>query len=81
MIRRSKTVELSNWAVLLGKNLEFKLTNDIVTIGRNQESTIFIEEKRLSGLHARITRIGEEVTITDLSTNGTYLNDVKIGKN
>lgn len=40
-----------------------------------------IAQKRLSSQHCLIEKEGEEVFVTDLSTNGTYLNTEKIGKN
>jgi pSer/pThr/pTyr-binding forkhead associated (FHA) protein len=54
---------------------------DSFIIGRNPECTLQIHEKRLSGKHCEIIKFENKVTITDLSTNGTYLGDKKIGKN
>lgn len=50
-------------------------------LGRNPECTLQIHDKRLSGKHCLIIKSGSHVTLTDLSTNGTYLGDKKIGKN
>ena len=49
------------------------------TIGRHPDCEMQVLDGRLSGSHCRITRSqGDDgkmkVTITDLSTNGTYLN-------
>ena len=50
-------------------------------IGRNTECDICINDKRLSGKHCLISKENDKITITDLSTNGTFLGDKKIGKN
>ncbi len=51
-------------------------------IGRSENKCkIMIAQKRLSSQHCLIEKEGEEVFVTDLSTNGTYLNTEKIGKN
>ena len=53
----------------------------MVIIGRNPTCTIQINEKRLSGKHCQILKTStNKITIVDLSTNGTYLKDEKIGK-
>lgn len=49
-------------------------------IGRNPECTIIIPDKRLSGRHCSLSLRGDKVIATDLSTNGTFINDRKIGK-
>ena len=50
-----------------------------VTIGRNEDNTISIDNLAVSGYHARIDRAGSDSIITDLqSTNGTFVNDKKI---
>jgi pSer/pThr/pTyr-binding forkhead associated (FHA) protein len=50
-------------------------------IGRNPDCTLAIHDKRLSGKHCEIVKFESKVTLTDLSTNGTYIGDKKVGKN
>jgi predicted component of type VI protein secretion system len=58
----------------------YSLTQSEVLIGRNPECVICINDKRLSGKHCTLSRQGDKYTLTDLSTNGTFLNDKKVGK-
>ena len=58
----------------------YDLTDEIVSIGRNAECTICINDKRLSGKHCSITKEEKTITLTDLSTNGTFLAAKKVGK-
>ena len=52
-----------------------------ITIGRSAENDIIIENLAVSKLHARIVEQGGAYYIEDLnSTNGTYLNKVRITK-
>jgi pSer/pThr/pTyr-binding forkhead associated (FHA) protein len=52
-----------------------------IIIGRNAENDIVIENLAVSKLHARIVKQDEAYYIEDLnSTNGTYLNKIKITK-
>ena len=52
-------------------------------MGRNIGNTIKIDDSRLSGTHCKFTFDAASWTmkLTDLSTNGTFLGDQKIGKN
>lgn len=71
------------WAKLLplSKGLNtYPLRDQEILIGRTN-CKIIISEKRLSGKHCLIQREGYKTYITDFSTNGTYLNTEKIGKN
>jgi E3 ubiquitin-protein ligase CHFR len=57
------------------------LTEDSYTIGRNTSCKICIPDKRLSGQHCMVTKKPDDtVVIEDCSTNGTWLNEDKIGK-
>ncbi len=58
----------------------YSLTQAEVVIGRNPECTICISDKRLSGKHCTLAKQGDRYTLTDLSTNGTFLGDTKVGK-
>jgi two-component system cell cycle response regulator len=57
----------------------FRLRPGRQIIGRRPESDIRLRERAVSGIHAEIIRVGEEVTIHDLaSTNGTQVNGSRI---
>ena len=58
-----------------------ELSESAVTIGRLKDCDIEINDKRLSGKHCRLEKRENEVFLTDLSTNGTYVKDAKVGKN
>ena len=58
---------------------EYPLLEDSVTIGRNVNNTIKIDNLAVSGFHARIDAAGDYFILTDLqSTNGTFVNDKRI---
>ena len=58
---------------------EYPLLKESVTIGRNEDNTITIDNLAVSGYHARIDMAGSDFILTDLqSTNGTFVNDKKI---
>ncbi len=55
------------------------LFEDVITIGRDPDSTIVLDSDSVSRRHARIDRVDDKRIIVDLnSTNGTYVNDVPI---
>jgi predicted component of type VI protein secretion system len=58
---------------------EYSFDKDSITIGRNDDNTIVIDNLAVSGFHARMDRAGSEYILTDLqSTNGTFVNDQKV---
>jgi hypothetical protein len=58
---------------------EYPLMKESVTIGRNEENTIQINNLAVSGYHARIDAAGSDYLLTDLqSTNGTFINDKRV---
>lgn len=58
---------------------EYPLLKESVTIGRNNDNTISVDNLAVSGYHARIDKAGDDFILTDLqSTNGTFVNDKKI---
>ena len=58
---------------------EYPFLEDSVTVGRNEDNTIAIENLAVSGYHARIDKTGSDFILTDLqSTNGTFVNDKKV---
>jgi pSer/pThr/pTyr-binding forkhead associated (FHA) protein len=58
---------------------EYSLDKGGITIGRNEENSVVIDNLAVSGFHARIDKAGSEYILTDLqSTNGTFVNDQKV---
>jgi pSer/pThr/pTyr-binding forkhead associated (FHA) protein len=58
---------------------EYPLMKESVTIGRNEDNVIIIDNLAVSGYHARIDVAGSDFILTDLqSTNGTFVNDKKV---
>jgi pSer/pThr/pTyr-binding forkhead associated (FHA) protein len=58
---------------------EYPFDKDGITVGRNEDNAIVIDNLAVSGFHARIDRAGSEYILTDLqSTNGTFVNDQKV---
>jgi len=58
----------------------FELTGDLMTIGREATHAIaLVNDRGVSRTHAQIVRQGDQTLIEDLSsTNGTYVNGVRI---
>lgn len=55
------------------------LDDEIITIGRSRDSTLVIVDEYTSTYHARLSRNGDDWTLTDLdSTNGTKLNGERV---
>lgn len=58
---------------------EYPFLKESVTIGRQDENTIVIDNLAVSSYHARIDKAGDDFILTDLqSTNGTFVNDNKV---
>ena len=58
---------------------EYPFENESITIGRNEDNTIPIDNLSVSGYHARIDKAGTDFILTDLqSTNGSFVNNQKI---
>lgn len=50
-----------------------------VTLGRSKKADVFIDDDKLSRIHAKITRVGMGYRIIDISSrNGTFVNGVRI---
>lgn len=61
------------------EGLELELTAEPLTIGRSPESGLVIRDDYTSTHHARLMLWGQEWVIQDLdSTNGTFLDDVRV---
>ena len=58
---------------------EYPLVKEGISIGRNDDNTITVDNLAVSGYHARIDAAGKDFILTDLqSTNGTFVNDKKV---
>jgi pSer/pThr/pTyr-binding forkhead associated (FHA) protein len=58
---------------------EYPFLKDSVTIGRNEDNGIIIDNLAVSSYHAKIDKVGPDYIVTDLqSTNGTFVNDEKV---
>jgi pSer/pThr/pTyr-binding forkhead associated (FHA) protein len=58
---------------------DYPFEKESMSIGRNQENDIVVDNLAVSGFHARIDKTGDTYILTDLqSTNGTFVNDKKI---
>jgi hypothetical protein len=90
MLKQNSTtsdVQADNWGKLTSINHHLlgnsNLLEESYTIGRTSTNSISIPDQRLSGVHCRISK--DPATgiayIEDLSSNGTWLNEDKVGKN
>jgi pSer/pThr/pTyr-binding forkhead associated (FHA) protein len=58
---------------------EFEITGQIMTMGREPDNDIIVENLLVSGYHARIDPAGREYILTDLqSKNGTFVNGERV---
>jgi len=58
---------------------EYPFLKGSITMGRQDDNTIVIDNLAVSAYHARIDKAGEDFILTDLqSTNGTFVNDQKV---
>ncbi|CAD8171487.1 unnamed protein product [Paramecium pentaurelia] len=66
-----------------GKINTQELCDEEITMGRSDTNKIVICDSRLSGLHCKIKwdSVNNIAQLLDLSTNGTFIGDQKIGKN
>ena len=60
---------------------EFTLSHGVVTIGRLPDNLVQIDNLAVSGHHAKVYWEGEHYVLEDTgSTNGTYVNETRVGK-
>ena len=60
---------------------EIQLDKEVITIGRNPNNDIHIDNPAVSGSHAKIINEGGRISIEDVnSTNGTFINGKRISK-
>lgn len=60
---------------------EFSIDKDRITIGRKDENDLAIDNLAISGQHALVLSVMDDVYIEDLgSTNGTYVNGMLVKK-
>jgi pSer/pThr/pTyr-binding forkhead associated (FHA) protein len=58
---------------------EYPALEESLTIGRNEDNTVVVDNLAVSGYHARIDKAGSDFILTDLqSTNGTFVNNEKV---
>lgn len=58
---------------------EYPFAKDSITLGRQEDNAIVIDNLAVSGYHAKIDKVGGEYILTDLqSTNGTFVNEQKV---
>ena len=56
-------------------DITHELTENVITIGREPDNTLQIDDPSVSGYHARISSVGTRFELKDLgSTNGTRVN-------
>ena len=69
--------------ISFGTYSNIEITKNIFSIGRSENSDFGLQHRKISQNHALLEYDFEDKSlyITDLSTNGTYLNDKLIGKN
>jgi pSer/pThr/pTyr-binding forkhead associated (FHA) protein len=64
--------------VIMAGRDPFKMTGDVLTIGRGKSCDFIIESNRVSREHVRVTRESSDFFIEDLnSSNGTYFGPTK----
>jgi len=74
---RSRGVVVVMTGVEVGR--VFSLTEAVNTLGRADECNVRLSDDGLSRIHAQIVRVAGNWMLTDKgSTNGTYLNDVRV---
>lgn len=57
----------------------FTLDRESLTVGRDPASDIFLNDVTVSRRHAKLSRIGAEVSVADAgSLNGTYVNGIRV---
>lgn len=80
---RTSTVEISlPWAKLISKSKgvsDYEIVEESITIGRKATNSLVINEQALSSTHCIIYKKDDKVFLKDVSSNGTYLNNTKIG--
>ncbi|MFA4828386.1 MAG: FHA domain-containing protein [Thermodesulfovibrionales bacterium] len=60
---------------------EIQLDKEVITIGRNPDNDIQIDNPAVSGSHAKIINEGGKIFLEDMnSTNSTFINGKKISK-
>lgn len=58
----------------------YELDKDLIVIGRVPTCDIQLNDKKLSSKHCQLELKEGKIILTDLSTNGTYVKDKKLGK-
>ncbi len=59
----------------------YKLDSDEITLGRNPQCDIFLNDMTVSRIHAKLTHIGNTYVISDVdSFNGVWVNNVSVSE-
>jgi pSer/pThr/pTyr-binding forkhead associated (FHA) protein len=62
-----------------GKTWEVPIAQDVLAVGRDSGSDVFLDDPKVSRRHARIEQRGESFILRDLgSANGTWLGDKRV---
>lgn len=77
LIGKAESLLIEIHGPTLGKN--YRITDTVVSIGRDSGNTIMIDHENVSRFHCRLERDRDLVIVEDLeSTNGTFVNDVPV---
>ena len=79
MANDARRAVFTQWKLIIedsqGQENVFPIEQDIVTLGRDRDNDISLDDAHISKHHARFTQIGDELIIEDLnSVNGTVVN-------
>jgi len=80
-LTESRSKQKASFVVLAGHDIgrRYDIQDDEVYLGRNQMCEIYVDDKDVSRIHAKINASHEAVFIEDLgSTNGTLVNGQKV---
>ena len=85
-VRRRRRVECPDMWILQSSEADGSLTfrlapGSIKTVGRAPRADFIIDAALVSRLHCRLEAADAHLVVVDLaSTNGTYVNDAKVGE-
>jgi pSer/pThr/pTyr-binding forkhead associated (FHA) protein len=71
-----------SWKLVSGEEQHTLESPGTVKVGRDRDNDIHVNREKISRVHAEIRINPESVQLVDLnSTNGTYVNDVRLSPN
>ena len=68
-----EAAELSLFLLHKGERFVVNSSNPVITMGRDEQADIVIENRHASRMHARIERRCDKYALIDLSSNGSYV--------